>query len=231
MAEGKGLHVFDYARGPFGTLELANVGWIVDEGRPALKFADPAADRREFPRMGTIEQGYLKSIKWSGTPVAIAGFHGGGFEIKAFTLATWIKPAAAMGAGAHGNSGDIVGIGARRFIVRLVGRQAPYRLEVAFNVNDRFDSTATLEAGKWAHVALTAEPTEAKKWRVKAYVDGKKVLEGVTEKLEAPQMIPPSFILASELFYLHDSWYRGLIGRTTLLDRALDDAGVAALAR
>ena len=229
MEEGRGLHVLDYAGGPFGTLELANADWTVDGARPALRFAEPAPGRRDVPRMGSIEQSYLKSIPWSGTPVAISGFHGGGFEVKAFTLSTWVKPAAKMGAAPHGGKGDLVGIGARRFIVRLLGQQAPYRLSAAVNVNDPFTSDATLDADRWYHVAMTGEPTEAKKWRVRLYLDGKRVHEGVTQKFDAPAQIPPSFILASELFYLHDAWYRGLIGRTLLLDRALGDAEIQAL--
>jgi hypothetical protein len=181
--------------------------------------------------MGPIERNYLRTIQWSGTPIAIAGFHGGGFEIKAFTVASWIKPAAAMGAGAHGNSGDVVGVGARRFILRLAGRTAPYPLQAAFNVNDRFQSTATVPADRWSHVAMTAEPTESKKWRVRLFLDGRKVAEGVTEKLDAPAQIPPSMILGSEIFYLHDSWYRGLIGRTMLLDRAVAEGEIEALMR
>lgn len=231
MVEQKGLHSHDFARGPFGTLELANADWVVDEGRPALRFADAPKGRRDVTRMGSIERNYLKSIPWTGTPVAIAGFHGGGFEVQAFTVSTWIKPAASMGPGAHGNSGDLFGVGARRFILRLSGRQAPYPLQAAFNVNDRFQSTEKVEADRWSHVALTAEATEAKKWRVRVYLNARKVAEGLTEKLDAPQQIPPSFILASEIFYLHDSWYRGLIGRTFMLDRALGEPEIAQLAR
>ena len=58
---------------------------------------------------------------------------------------------------------------------------------------------------------------------MRVYVNGNRVLEGVTEKFDAPASIPPSLILGSALFYLHDSWYRGLIGRTTMLDRVLPD--------
>jgi len=228
--EQKGLHSYDYARGPLGTLELANADWTVDEGRAALNFVDAVPGRHDVTRMGAIERNYLRTIKWSGTPIAIAGFHGGGFDLKAFTISSWIKPAATMGAGERGNSaGDIVGLGARRFILRLRSHQAPYPLQAAFNVNDRFQSAAVVEAGKWSHVAMTAEPTEAKKWRVRLYHNGKKVAEGVTEKLDATGQTAPSLILGSELFYLHDSWYRGLIGRTLLLDRALGDAEIAAL--
>jgi len=227
MEEGRGLYVLDYARGPFGMMELANADWTVDGGRPALRFSDPAPGRHDVPRMGSIERNYLKTISWSGTPVALAGHHGGGFELKAFTLSTWIKPAARMGQAQHGGKGDIAGLGARRFILRLSGQEAPYRLEAAVNVNDRFLSDAKIDADRWISVAMTGEPTEAKKWRIRLYVDGQRVLEGVTQKFDAPASIPPSLILGSEIFYLHDAWYRGLIGRTTLLDRALSDAEVA----
>ncbi len=231
MIEQQGLWTYDFARGPFGMLELANADWTVDEGRPALKFVDPAPGRHDVTRLGPIERNYLKNIKWSGTPVAIAGMHGGGFDVKAFTVTSWIKPAASMGVGAHGNSGDIFGIGARKFIVRLQGRQAPYPLQAAFDVNDRIESKEKVEADRWSHVALTAETTETKKWRVRIYLNGRKVAEGVTEKLGAPQQVAPSFILASEIFYLHDSWYRGLIGRTTMVDHVLSDEAITALAK
>jgi hypothetical protein len=230
--EQKGLHTYDFAGGPFGTLELANADWAVDEGRPALRFVDPKPGRRDVTRLGPIERNYLRTIQWSGTPIAIAGFHGGGFDLPAFTFAAWIKPASSMGVPpTHGNSGDIVGIGARRFILRLEGRLAPYPLQAAFNVNDRFQSTATVPADVWSHVAMTAEPTETKKWRVRIYLNGKKVVEGVTEKLEATPQTAPSLIFGSEIFYLHDSWYRGLIGRSTLLNRALNEGEIAELAK
>jgi len=70
---------------------------------------------------------------------------------------------------------------------------------------------------------MTGEPTENRKWRIRLYVDGKRALERTTEKFDAPALIAPSLILGSELFYLHDAWYRGLIGRTTLLDHVLPE--------
>jgi hypothetical protein len=221
--EGRGRFVLDHAWGPFGMMELANADWSLDDGRPALKFVSPVAGRHDVPRLGAIERNYLKSIPWSGTPVAIAGFHGGALELKAFTLLTSIKPAAQMGLAQQGGKGDIVGLGARRFILRLQGREAPYRLEAAVNVNDRFVGDAPILADRWYSLAMTGEPTPAGKWRIRVYVDGKRVLEGITEKCDAPASIPPSLILGSELFYLHDAWYRGLIGRTTLLDHVLPE--------
>jgi hypothetical protein len=162
--------------------------------------------------------------------VAVAGNHGGGFELKAFTLSSWVKPAARMGKAAHGGKGDVAGLGARRVILRLHGDRAPYRLGAALNVNEVFVSAAKLEAGRWSHVALTGEPAADRKWRVRLYLDGKMVQEGLSRHLEAPTRVPASLVLGAELFYFHDAYYRGLIGRTTAFGRALDAAEVARLA-
>jgi len=233
MAEGSGLHVYDHAVGKFGMLELANLDWVVDGGRPALRFADNTTGRKAYPRAGVIDRSYL------GTPgyrerqtvaTAIAGHHGGGFEVKALTVATWIKPAEQMGQSSHGGKGDVVGLGGRRFIVRLIGQQAPYRLGAAVNVNDQFTAEPKLEANRCYHVALTAAPDNGK-WRIRLFLDGKPVHEGVTQKTEAPLTMPPSLVLGAELFYLHDAYYRGLIGRTLVFDRALSEREVAELAK
>jgi hypothetical protein len=81
-----------------------------------------------------------------------------------------------------------------------------------------------------SHLAVSGEPTADKQWRVRLYLDGKLVHEGVTKKLAAPMMIPPSLILGAELFYLHSSYYRGLIGRTTVFEQALSGEQIADLA-
>lgn len=233
MAEQKGLHVLNHAVGPFGMLELANAEWVIDEGRPALRLADNASGRKDYPRAGTIERGYFSHHAYASrqtVPVAIAGLHGGGYELKAFTIAAFIKPAAQMGKSDHGGKGDVVGLGARRVILRLNGQQAPYQLSACLNVNDSFTAPDKIEAGRWAHVALTGTPAENKKWRVRLYLDGKLVQEGVTKVLDAPLSIPPSLILGAELFYLHDSYYRGLIGHTLVFDQALSGDRIAELA-
>jgi hypothetical protein len=231
MEEGKGHYVFDYARGKLGILELANLDWVVDDGRPALRFADNTTGRKAYPRGGTMSA-YLDHSAYldkQTVPVAIAGIHGGGFEVKAFTISAFMKPAEQMGKAEHGNSGDIVGLGARRVVLRLQGRKAPYHLEAALDVNDRVAAQNPIEAGRWYHVAVTGAQ-EGKDWRVRLFVDGKQVQEGTTKKLAAPTMMSPSLILGAELFYLHDSYYRGLIGRTTVFDRALDADAIQKLA-
>jgi hypothetical protein len=233
MEEQKGLHVLNYAAGPLEMLELANLEWIVEDDRPALRFADNTTGRASYPRAGNIDLSYFRHASYEKKqllPVAIAGRHGGGFELKAFTLSTFIKPAAQMGKATHGGKGDIAGLGARRVIVRLLGQQAPYRLSASLNVGENFTATEKIEAGRWYHVALTGVPTDDKKWRIRLYLDGKLVQVGVSKQLEAPMSISPSLILGAELFYLHDAYYRGLIGRTLIFDRALAEREVAELA-
>jgi hypothetical protein len=57
----------------------------------------------------------------------------------------------------------VVGFGARRFVLRLAGAKAPYRLAAALSTADFIETRAELAAGRWEHVALTA----ANKWRVR----------------------------------------------------------------
>jgi hypothetical protein len=52
MEEGQGLVVLNHAKGT--PLELANVDWVVDAGRPALRFADSAPTREDFRKHGYI---------------------------------------------------------------------------------------------------------------------------------------------------------------------------------
>src|SRR5262249_31356153 len=142
MEEGKGLHVYDHARVPLGMLELANVAWKRDEGRAALLFADDRDRKRNYPRYGNLHLGYLMHPSYEGRdrlPIALAGHHGGGMEIKAFTLAAWVKPAERMGESRHAGAGDVVGFGARRVVLRLVGQKAPYRLRRPVDGNDPTD--------------------------------------------------------------------------------------------
>jgi hypothetical protein len=222
MEEGKDLYVYDYANGPFGQLGLANTDWVNDGGHTALHFAENTAGRTNA---GGAAERYLNEPAYTTckhqSVVALAGHHGGSFDLPAYTLSAYIKPAAQMGAGK--SQGDIIGMGARRVVLSLVGQKPPYNLLLRLNVNERFESKAAIEADKWIHVAATAEPTPEKKWKVKLYVDGKCVHEGVSEKNTPPLQLPPSLILGAEIFYLHDAFYRGLIGRVTLFDKALSE--------
>lgn len=234
MVEGRGLHALDFAGGPMGVLEMANAVWVTDEGRPALRFEDHAGGRGVYPKAGGLDMAYMSHPGYRGrdtVPVAVAGHHGGdGFTLKGFTMVTWVKPAASMGKAEHGGYANIVGIGARRLTLRLLGQTAPYRLLGLLDNNDQFAAEeATLEAGRWYQVAMTGEPTADQRWRVRLYLDSRQVQEGTTQKFASPAGIPPSAILGAELFYFHNAYYRGLIGRTLLFDRPLGAGALAGL--
>jgi hypothetical protein len=88
---------------------------------------------------------------------------------------------------------------------------------------------AKLDAGRWHQVAVSGEPTPDGKWRARLYLDGTLVHEGTTTKLAGPLTLPPSLVLGAEIFYFHDAYYRGLVGRTLVFDRPLGAAALAAL--
>ncbi|MCE9532720.1 MAG: hypothetical protein K8T89_16610 [Planctomycetes bacterium] len=231
MEEGNGHHVLNYAGGSH--LDLANLDWVVDSGRPALKFADNTTGRKDFRIDSQLNRSYLSNPGYAEratVPAAVSGHHGGGEAMKGLTLAAWIKPAAEMGKSSHGGRGDIIGYGARRFILSLHGQKAPYQLAARINVNDTIPSDTKLEADRWYHVAMTAEPADGQ-WRVRLYVDGKAVGEGMTKKFPADSAIVPSLVLGVEIFYFHDAFYRGLIGRTLVFNRTLKPEEIAGLAK
>lgn len=234
MLEGRGLVVLNHGSGGgLGHLDLANLDWVTDAGRPALRFADNATGRKEFRLDSSLNRSYFSHPSYAGKdtlPVALTGHHGGGGKIPGLTLAAWVKPAPAMGSARHGGRGDVIGYGARRFILGLHGQKAPYQLAARINVNDSIVSTAKLDADKWQHVAMTAEPKDGQ-WLVRLYLDGQPVGEGQTKKFPADSPIVPSLILGAEIFYFHDAYYRGLIGRTLVLHRVLAAGEVAALAK
>jgi hypothetical protein len=234
MLEGKGLVVLNHGSGGgLGHLDLANLDWVTDEGRPALRFADNATGRKAFRQDSGLNRHYLSHASYVGKdtlPLALTGHHGGGGKIPGLTLAAWVKPAPAMGSAHHGGRGDIIGYGSRRFILGLHGQAAPYQLAARINVNDSIVSTAKLDADKWQHVAMTAEPKDGQ-WLVRLYLDGQPVGEGQTKKFPADSAIVPSLILGAEIFYFHDAYYRGLIGRTLVLHRVVPGGEIAELAR
>lgn len=234
MLEGKGLVVFNHASGGgLGHLDLANLDFVTDADRPALRFADNPTDRKDYRLDSGLNRSYFSHSSYTGKdtlPLALTGHHGGGAPIPGLTLAAWVKPAVEMGKSGKGGKGDILGYGARRFVLGLLGAKAPYQLAARINVNDTILSTAKLDADKWQHVAMTAEPQDGQ-WLVRLYLDGQPVGEGLTKKFPSDSAIVPSLILGAEIFYFHDAYYRGLIGRTLVLHRVLAPAELAELAR
>lgn len=226
MEEGSGYYVYNYGGSSYRNLELANIDWVSGEERPAIRFAENDPARADYPALGILDLNVRHETHGSSyLPVrhgafGLAGHHGGGEVRKGLTLCAWIKPAAEMGRSTHQGKGDIIGYGARRFILSLSGQTAPYTLQGRINVNSRVESTATLEAERWYHVALVAEPSDSQ-WLVRLYLDGETVGEGISDSLANDQPIPDSLILGGELFYLHDAYYRGLMSSVLVFDRAL----------
>jgi hypothetical protein len=227
MTEGKGFHVLNHAAGELGLLETANAEWVVDEGRPALKFSPNVENRRHYSGGGNLALGVFthpSNVAGKAASFALAGHHGGGREFKAFTVATWVKPGDSMRPAYWG--ADILGFGARRIKLCLQGDKPPYRVGAVLNFNDAVWSNTKLDAGRWYHLALTGEPTANHQWRVRLYVDGRQVVEGNTTKFAAPMHAPLSLVLATELFYLNNAYYYGLIGRTLVFDRTLSSSEI-----
>lgn len=136
----------------------------------------------------------------------------------------------ASGAGTYHRPVYPIDPGPRRFILGLHGAKAPYQLAARINVNDQMISTAQLDADRWRQVAVTAQPREGQ-WFIRLYLDGQPVGEGQTKKFPADSVIVPSLILGAEIFYFHDAYYRGLMGRTLVLHRVATPAEISELAR
>ena len=170
-----------------------------------------------------MNRNYLRWPSYAGKetlPVALSGSHGGGQRIAGVTLAAWIKPAAEMGRIGNNHKGDVIGFGARRFLLGLEGLKAPYRLETRINVNDRVTAPSAIDADRWYHIAMTAE-LKGGPWHVRLFLDGQPVAEGETKSFTGEQSVPPSLVVGTEIFYFHDAYYRGLVGPLFVFDRAL----------
>jgi hypothetical protein len=236
MQERQGLYVYNYGSSTYRTLELANIDWVEDAGRTAIRFAENPVGRADFPPLGILDQNLrnphqrknYESV--SHGAFAIGGHHGGGEPLAGLTLAAWLKPAAEMGKSQHGGKGDVIGYGARRFILGLQSQTAPYSLVARINVNDRIESKTALEANRWYHAAMTCRPS-GEHWHVRLFLDGQQVAEGTATKFPSGSAIPDSLILGAELFYLHDAYFRGLLSQVLVIGRALNPEELRALTR
>lgn len=236
MREGQGLYVYNHGSSSHRVLELANLDWVTEEGRTAIRFVENPPGRRDYPPLGILDQNVRHPVyRQAYEPVshgayALGGYHGGGDVLPGLTLAAWIKPASEMGKSHHTGKGDVIGYGARRFILGLQNQTAPYSLVARLNVNDRIESQTSLEAQRWYHVAMTCHPA-GEQWGVRLYLDGREVGSGTTKQSPVSSPIPDSLILGAELFYLHDAYFRGLMSDVLVLRRTLDAGAVAALAK
>ena len=238
MQERQGLYVYNNGESSHRTLELANVDWVEDAGRTAIRFSENPVGRRDYSLLGILDQNLRNPNQrqnYESVCHGAFGLGGGPHQkigpLKGLTLAAWIKPAAEMGKStSYGGKGDIIGYGARRFILGLEGQSAPYTLVARINVNDKIESAATLDADRWYHAAMTCMPS-GDHWQVRLYVDGQEVGAGVSKSLPVDPTVPDSLVQGAELFYLHGAYYRGLMTDTLVIARSLDAQEISALAK
>jgi len=108
-------------------------------------------------------------------------------DATGLSFAVWIKPSTQFGNNnMHPGGGDIIGYGNRRYILKLLGtgergESAPYRLAARLNVNDELATEPIVQADRWYHVALTTNLENTQR-RMRLFIDGQPVAEGVTEK-------------------------------------------------
>jgi hypothetical protein len=235
LTEGKGHYAFNYADQKFIPLELCNVSWEKRDGRMGLRFRQRAEGKKpDFARGGMLEmllfahEAYQAGKQQS---LAVAGAQFSSMrDYKAVTLATWIRPDASMTK--NQQMADILGFGGRRIRLRLWGDKAPYLLGVQHTESGEFlwaGKEAVVKAGQWHHVALTASAVKEAQWEVKLYLDGKEILRAENVKAPVPLRAHDSLILGTELHYMHDNYYHGLIGRTLLFGRALSAEEIVGL--
>ena len=134
-----------------------------------------------------------------------------------------------MGKSQHGGKGDIIGYGARKFILSLIGESPPYTLQARINVNDRIDSSTPIDANRWYHVALVGKP-QAEGWQVELFLDGDSIATGLSKMSNQETKITDSIVLGAELYYLHDAYYRGEMGRVVVLNTSLEATEIKKLA-
>jgi hypothetical protein len=226
MEEGRGSFVFD-AAGSLGPLELANVAWTTDDGRPALKFADNPSGRQDYVPQGAFALHHFKGLEASPrTPdprrqaLAIAGIGGGQTLLKSWSVTVDVKPDAKMEPEA-----DILGFGSRAF--KLVLKRAPggYLLGARLNYAEQHWTDAVVRPDVWSRITVTGDAKPGEKARLRFYLDGKPVKESLSAQFGEISVHPP-LILGSEIFYLDHGFYRGLLGRVTIYGRALTPAEV-----
>jgi hypothetical protein len=221
MEEGRGSYVLD-AAGSLGPLELANVAWTTDEGRPALKFADNPSGRQDYVPQGIFAQNHFKNLETAPRQpdprrqaLAIAGVGGGQTLLRSWSVSVDVKPAARMDPEA-----DILGFGSRAFKLVLKSSPGGYLLGARLNYNEQHWTEATLRPDAWSRITVTGDSKPGEKARLSFYVNGRLVKESQSPQVSELNVHPP-LILGSEIFYLDHGFYHGLIGRVTIYGRAL----------
>jgi hypothetical protein len=237
MEEQNGLYVYNHGQSPHRVLELNNVSWKKDDTIAAILLEENGKDYPSYPLLGILDQNLRNPYQRSNYESVkhIANALGGGPHNRidlsqGLTISAWVKPASQMGKSAHGGKGDIVGLGSRRFMMSLIGDKAPFILQARVNNKDRIDSSVSLQADRWYHVTMTAKP-EHEGLRIRLFVDGEPVGEGTASLPTSELSVSDNIVLGAELYYLHDAYFRGSIGRVVVLTRELEPSEIRPLAK
>lgn len=228
MTEGTGFFVNDNAKN-YGLLGLANASWVTDQG-PALRLGPPATTPT-YARGSLVDFGYITGAtypQYTNQPFAVAGPTGGSRIYNAFTAVAWVKPDATQ----PGSTARVFGIGGRSIGLRLVGGSAPYKLSAQWNLGDvAVTPSAIVPANQWSQVAVTGENDGNGKLRMRVFLNGVQVAEGVQNAVTVPINTWVNFHLGLELYYLHFDFYRGLYGHVAVYNRALSVADLSLVER
>jgi len=236
MTEQQGNYVYNYGNSNHRVLELNNVDWSRPDDIAAILFQENTKERADYPLLGTLDNWLRNPAQRQNYQAVrhVANAIGGGPHEQrdcsaGMTLAAWVKPAEEMGKSQHGGKGDIIGYGARKFILSLIGESPPYTLQARINVNDRIDSSTPIDANRWYHVALVGKP-QAEGWQVELFLDGDSIATGLSKMSNQETKITDSIVLGAELYYLHDAYYRGEMGRVVVLNTSLEATEIKKLA-
>jgi hypothetical protein len=76
---------------------------------------------------------------------------------------------------------------------------------------------------------MTCKP-QATGWQVVLFLDGKQIAAGLSKMPPQETKITDSIVLGAELYYLHDAYYRGEMGRVVVLNKSLEATEIEKLA-
>lgn len=230
LLEGGGSKLYDQRGSDIGFAETQRLDWV-DDGGPALRFSDTPAAPPPIPRWGRIDTllrtspSYLGKI---GIPFLLAGENSGGVSWNEVSIATWAKPDMAQ----PGSVAHVVGLGARKFILRLVGAASPYKLSLQTGLGPAnvVESAAVVTGGAWHQLVATGELVSGTVF-ARLYVDGAQVASGTLTGVTMPSVVLPSVVAGGDLYYLSAPYYRGLVGRFAVWDRAIAAGELAGFSR
>lgn len=225
MEEKEGNFIYNY--GEFGNyMELSNVEWKTDSGINAIVFSDENKGKKPFTYGDIIytNLGFARDKK-----DVVFGLARGNFSsLKDFTICTAIKPGKMMYP-SHWLGSIFIGFGGRSVELALKGKKPPYLLGVNLGFHEFIWTEAEIEPNKWYHIVFVGETQKDKKMKFSFYLNGKLIKEKISDKITSPMKFYPFVILGAEIYYLHEGFYRGLIGPLIVYKKALSSKEIEEL--